>query len=147
MSLRIAVSHKHTTVIVQKWRITEHPEKLSKEKTYSKPKLEYNFLRSSLVSSVPMLKKLNDINHVTGTQNFPEKAASIDTFSSTFGSMLNEHQQYLFMVMLTALLSASKARRSDIISAVAPPSFYKKNNSSCKSIKWRLVTFKWKENY
>jgi hypothetical protein len=27
------------------------------------------------------------------------------------------------MVILTALLSASKARRSDIISAVAPPSF------------------------
>lgn len=30
---------------------------------------------------------------------------------------------YLLIVILTALLSASKARRSDIISAVAPPSF------------------------
>ena len=30
----------------------------------------------------------------------------------------------LLMVMFTALLSASKARRSDIISDVAPPSFY-----------------------
>jgi len=31
---------------------------------------------------------------------------------------------YLLIVIFTALLSASKAKRSDIISAVAPPSFY-----------------------
>jgi hypothetical protein len=30
---------------------------------------------------------------------------------------------YLFIVMLTALLSASNERRSHMISAVAPPSF------------------------
>jgi len=36
------------------------------------------------------------------------------------------------MVIFTALLSASKARRSDIISAVAPPSF-------CSGITLRLM--------
>jgi hypothetical protein len=36
------------------------------------------------------------------------------------------------MVILTALLSASKARRSDIISVVAPPSF-------CSGITLKLI--------
>jgi len=34
-----------------------------------------------------------------------------------------KREKDLFMVILTALLSAAKARRSDIISAVAPPNF------------------------
>lgn len=37
---------------------------------------------------------------------------------------------YLLIVMLTALLSASNDRRSHIISAVAPPSFYTQEKKS-----------------
>ena len=41
--------------------------------------------------------------------------------------------KYLFIVIFTALRSASKARRSDMISAVAPPSFCPRINFVSKN--------------
>lgn len=37
-------------------------KKKQEQKAYSKPKLEYSFLRSSLVSSVPILQNTNQMN-------------------------------------------------------------------------------------
>lgn len=117
-----------------------------RKKAYSKPKLEYNFLRSSRVSSVPMLqentnikdkkknacsRKIGRISHEKPFQtkfffevcqcqrNRPEKSGRQKTYKTSLST-----KDYLFMVILIALLSASKERRSDMISAVAPPSFY-----------------------
>lgn len=55
--------HKQTRVndknSKEHYNIYQWQKEAAQAKTYSKPKLEYNFLRSSLVSSVPMLQNTN----------------------------------------------------------------------------------------
>jgi len=68
------------------------------------------------VSSVPMLhSNENQFQSI-------DKHSNIMMVTSACGLM--QEVIYLLIVIFTALLSASKAKRSDIISAVAPPSFY-----------------------
>lgn len=91
--------------------------------TYNKPKLEYSFRRSSLVNSVPILENMTErcqyhmIVHITTNKEVCNKIIRFEVENR------KNLATYLFIVMFTALLSASNDRRSHIISAVAPPSF------------------------
>ena len=62
MAIWVTVEHKQPMSDPTECSLLKLKHIKIEQKAYSKPKLEYNFRRSSRVSSVPMLHEVNQIN-------------------------------------------------------------------------------------